>query len=768
MNSRTGWLFPLLACLVAGLLTQRAGAEDWGAYALVPSGAPGMVLEAVGAGTAEGTVVSIGRASGGAHQKWYIVPKGGDLYAIRPSYSATLVLAAEKGGSRNGTPMVLEADRSQPWQLWSLRKNENGTYCVVPKHAPDKGLDDFGGNREPGARQDLWENRPGDGHLQWLVRPLAGTVTPGASTEAGSTYVAPDIKPEAILPGQIKSAPFTRSAIFPGTHRQVTAFIPAQYDGTRPACVYVKFDGYNPNEKSLLERMIATKEMPVTIGVFVTPGDLPAPMKNTLGRRNRDLEYDGMGDKNVRFLTEEILPFVAREWGLKLSTSGNDRCIAGGSSGGIAAFNAAWERPDAFSRVYANSGSFVAFRGGHEFPTLVRKTEAKPIRAYLTTGTRDMENAAGDWFLLDQEMDKALRFSGYDYFFRIINGGHVAGYYEYYQEAMAYLWKGWPQPVQAGPSAPRVRDVLLPEEQWQQVRWSGPQRASAAALTAQREKPHPPAAHDLRGAACNAAGDVFFLDVPANKMYRMGVDGSTQEFLADAGKANSLCIGTQGELYALSSATGKIMRYDPTGKGTLVAAGISGQYVLAAPGGGLYVTRNEAPRKRGKSTVAEETERGEVWFVKDGKQRRVASGLKLATGMAYRPDQWLLAVAEGDSKWATSYQMEADGSLTQGERYFWLHVPDGDDEAGTEAACYAREGQILFATRAGIQICADDGPTQVILPLPDRGRVLSLCLGGREMDTLYAFSGDHIWKRRVKLHGMGAFTPWTAVKGTPL
>ncbi len=94
-----------------------------------------------------------------------------------------------------------------------------------------------------------------------------------------------------------------------------------------------------------------------------------------------------------------------------------------------------------------NSGSFVAFRGGHEFPTLVRKFEAKPIRAYLTTGTQDMENCAGDWFLLDQEMDKALKFSGYDYSFRIINGGHVAGYYDYYREAMSYLWKGWPEPV---------------------------------------------------------------------------------------------------------------------------------------------------------------------------------------------------------------------------------------------------------------------------------------------------------------------------------
>ncbi len=384
------WTLPLLAVLLACILTNRAYAEDWGAYALIPVSAPGLVLEAVGAGTNEGTVVSLGRPTGTANQKWVIVPKGNNFFAIKPASNSPLALSAAKGGTENGTAIVLETDRGQPWQEWSLHKNENGTYTLTPGHAPEKGLDDFGGKQNPGARQDLWTNTPGDAHLQWIIKPLAGTL--GAGTNAGSVadaapYVAPDIAPEKILKGEIKYASFARSTIFPGTVRPLAVFIPAQYDGSRPACVYVKTDGYNPGEKPLLERLIATGEMPVTIGIFVGPGDVPAPMKGTMGRRNRDFEYDGVGDNNVRFLVEELLPFVTKEFGLKLSTNGNDRCIAGGSSGGIAAFNAAWERPETFSRVYANSGSFTAFRGGHEFPTFVRKFEAKPIRAYLTTGT---------------------------------------------------------------------------------------------------------------------------------------------------------------------------------------------------------------------------------------------------------------------------------------------------------------------------------------------------------------------------------------------
>ena len=547
----------------------------------------------------------------------------------------------------------------------------------------------------------------------------------------------PAIEPEDILPGETKQFRFTASRIFPGTVRDVTVFIPAQYDGKKPACVYVKTDGFNPREKTLLETMIAAKEMPVTIGVFVRPGDMPAPVKGMQGRRNRDFEYDGVSDNNVRFFVEELLPFVAKEYALNLSTDGNDRCISGGSSGGIAAFTAAWNRPDAFSRVYTASGSWVAFRGGHEFPTMVRKFEARPIRAFLTTATHDMENCAGDWFLLDQEMDKALKFSGYDYQFRIVDGPHVAGYMDHWQEAMAYLWRGWPERVKAGLSAPRAREILIPGEEWQ--------------LVAEGFK-------STRGPACNAGGEVFFADTSNNKIHRIGLDGKVTEFVADAGAAHCVTVGPEGSLFTVSEKSGKLMRYDAAGKGTVVMEGILGHSILARPDGSLYVTTNgDQPNSPGT-----------VWLIKDGKKIQVDGGIKFATGMAYRPDQWLLSVAEGHSKWVYSYQINEDGTLTNKERFFHLHVADWDDDAGAESVCYSIEGRQFVATRSGVQITADDGPTQVILPVPDGARVIGVALGGKDKDTLYAFCGNQVWMRKVHQHAMGASSPWTSVNADKL
>ena len=154
--------------------------------------------------------------------------------------------------------------------------------------------------------------------------------------------------------------------------------------------------------------------------------------------------------------------------------------------------------------------------------------------------------------------------------------------------------------------------------------------------------------------------------------------------------------------------------------------------------------------------------------MKDGKPVAINSDIKLPTGLAYRPDGWLLSVADGRSKWVYSYQIQPDGQLINKERFFPLHVADWDDDAGAESVCYSKEGRMFVATRTGIQVTADDGPTQIILPMPDRSRVIGVCLGGPDMNTLFAFCGDKVWKRVVKVHASGPFLPPTKIGGTPL
>lgn len=295
--------------------------------------------------------------------------------------------------------------------------------------------------------------------------------------------------------------------------------------------------------------------------------------------------------------------------------------------------------------------------------------------------------------------------------------------------------KDWPTPVKAGVSALRVRDIILPDEGWQLVKGDY---------------------HNICGTACNSKGDVFFADTVANKIYKIAVDGKINEYRSNAGFCNGLSFGAKDELYTVSKKTGKVMCYDASGRAKVCAEGIYGNYVLAVPNGGVYITG------RDKLNGADK-----VWLVKDGRKVVVDDGLKSATGIAMRPDRSFLTVGESSSHWAYSYQIAPDGKLVNKERFFTLHLQDWEDNAGVESVCYDREGHLYIATRMGIQVCAWDGPTQVILPLPN-GRVTGLCFGGTDMDMIFAFCGDKIYKRKVKNHGIGAFTPWTAMKAGQL
>lgn len=131
--------------------------------------------------------------------------------------------------------------------------------------------------------------------------------------------------------------------------------------------------------------------MPVTIGVFVMHGRVKAANADAaLDRFNRSYEYDGLGDNYARFILDELLPDVETKKtsdgrAIRLSKNGNDRAIGGASSGAICAFTAAWERPDAFSRVFSAIGTYVGLRGGHNYSTLIRKYEPKPIRVFCRT-----------------------------------------------------------------------------------------------------------------------------------------------------------------------------------------------------------------------------------------------------------------------------------------------------------------------------------------------------------------------------------------------
>ncbi|MDR3637127.1 MAG: alpha/beta hydrolase-fold protein, partial [Isosphaeraceae bacterium] len=310
--------------------------------------------------------------------------------------------------------------------------------------------------------------------------------------------------------GEVTKYTFDKSKVFPGTVREYSVYVPKQYDPAKPACVHVNQDGILNNAPAVFDELIAGKEIPVVIGVFVTPGWVQAPSRQALDRFNRSYEYDGLGDGYARFLLDELLPELETKTTsdgrpIRLSKNGNDRCIGGSSSGAICAFTAAWERPDAFQRVFSTIGTYVGLRGGNVYPTLIRKYEPKPIRIFLQDGSNDLNIYGGDWWMANQEMERALVFAGYEVSHVWGTGGHDGKQAaQVFPDAIRWLWKDWPSPVKAGKGSQPLQQILLPGEDWTLV-------SEGYKFT--------------EGPAANAKGEVFFSDVPASKSYKIGLDG---------------------------------------------------------------------------------------------------------------------------------------------------------------------------------------------------------------------------------------------------
>ena len=218
--------------------------------------------------------------------------------------------------------------------------------------------------------------------------------------------------------------------IYPGTVRDIWIYEPAQLDPSKTPPLMVFQDGQfylDPNgpvrATAVLDSLIHARELPPTVAVFVMPGRRPG-MTDQEATRQRSHEYDSVTGTYVRFLVDELLPFVESRAGVRFTLNPAERLICGISSGGICAFNAAWHDPSAFGRVLSHVGSFVNIRGGHNYPYLIRSTPRKPIKVFLQSGKRDGNIILGNWPLANQAMASALDYAGYQYRFVFGEGGH--------------------------------------------------------------------------------------------------------------------------------------------------------------------------------------------------------------------------------------------------------------------------------------------------------------------------------------------------------
>jgi len=270
--------------------------------------------------------------------------------------------------------------------------------------------------------------------------------------------------------------------VWPGTTRNYWVYVPAQYEKDKPACLMVFQDGHffvntmgQYRIPIVFDNLIYRREMPVTIAVFINPGRTPQQTEATdseWGDRtnNRGMEYNALDDKYPRLICDELLPAIKKDW--NISDKPEDRAIAGASSGAIAAWTVAWQRPEQFRKVISTIGSFTNIRGGHEYPNIIRKADPKPIRVFLEDGLNDnrgVRNRGGqqtydpnwDWHAQNIKMVEALKEKGYDFNYSWGLGTHSNKHGgAIMPEMLRWLWRDYPRVDD--PKDPKERGFFVP------------------------------------------------------------------------------------------------------------------------------------------------------------------------------------------------------------------------------------------------------------------------------------------------------------------
>ena len=551
---------------------------------------------------------------------------------------------------------------------------------------------------------------------------------------------------------------------FPGTEREYQIYLPAGFDKTKPAAFMVFQDSVIYQAPVVFDNLIATKDIPPLVGIFIKPGVVPATNDKAMPRFNRSYEYDSVTPTYSQFLIEELLPAIEEKHGLKLSTDPNLAAISGNSSGGICAFMVAWHRPDRFRRVFTGVGTYVGIHGADQMSVLVRKFEPKPLRVFLQSGTGDNNLYCGDWWMANQMMERSLTWAGYDVNHAWGEGGHNAKHAtQIFPGVLRWLWRDW------------QKDIEVKANAKGEAKWKGYEVVGEGKWESVLHDPAKTESEEsslIPEMAAFADGTVF--------VRKRSFEENTVLFsrLDVSGGNDDVKVQLEGDLAGFRAGPKDRLRLffnarHPSKTATIVDVSRSGKVereIAFGDKGNKY----DPPHTRHESICCDDF--GNLYFAgnNDALIGRVdgdggyeylhgaslhSNVLSASAGeICLSPDQSLLYVTGYDGR-IDCLHLRTEPPLFQHAQHFYLmeNLQVMESSATVRSMCVDSNGWLYVATPLGIQVCDQAGRVNFIIPTPNQPR--GICFGGKDLGDLFIACEDkhyrtHIYKRPTKARGI--------------
>jgi sugar lactone lactonase YvrE len=296
-------------------------------------------------------------------------------------------------------------------------------------------------------------------------------------------------------------------------------------------------------------------------------------------------------------------------------------------------------------------------------------------------------------------------------------------------DALRWLWRDYGTPIVAstGGKGDRhfVTEILDPGKGWELV-GSGYKATD--------------------GPAVDKSGNVYYSDNANSKIYKAAAANGKVTIFKDDQGGSGMMFAADGTLYACENKMHRVVSFAPDGTMKVLADGVDPNDLAVGLKGDIYFT--DSPGKK-------------VWRIApSGERTLVQQGLAFPNGIRFSPDHSLLIVDDMNNRWAWSFQVQPDGSLSNGEAYYHLDTPDESSISGADGMTLDTEGFLYVTTKLGIQVCDQPGRVNAIISKP-APKISNITFGGPDMQYIYVTAADKVFRRHLRRKGV---YPWQPVK----
>jgi len=256
------------------------------------------------------------------------------------------------------------------------------------------------------------------------------------------------------------------------------------------------------------------------------------------------------------------------------------------------------------------------------------------------------------------------------------------------------------------------------------------------------------------GPASDGHGNVYFTDIPANRIYTADQHGKLSVFLEPSQHANGLMFGPNGQLFAclmdgslaeINIKTRKVAQLAPKYMGNRFNAPND---LVIDKSGGIYFTD---PRFRAPEPLPQGTE-GVYYRAADGKVTRVANFDIAPNGVILSPDEKTLYVIPSLSKTMLAFSVEQPGHLQESKTFCVVKQPDGAKrESGGDGLTVDVMGNLYITTALGLQVFSPAGKLLGIIEFPEQPA--NVTFAGPENKTLYVTARKSLYTAKMKVAG---------------